>query len=122
MTAEHQRIAIPDAGSGSRVDAALARLLDVSRSAVAQWCADGRVLRDGAPLAKSDRVHAGDVLDVDVPDPGDKHRSIPEAVDGMGILLDDEDFVVVDKPVGVAAHPSPGWVGPTVVGAHAAAG
>jgi len=29
---------------------------------------------------------------------------------------------VVDKPVGVAAHPSPGWTGPTVIGGLAAAG
>ncbi|MHA7286349.1 RluA family pseudouridine synthase [Arthrobacter sp. MDT3-44] len=122
MADEHQEVFVPESDGGSRADAALARLLGVSRSAVAQWCADGRVLRGGTRLAKSDRVHAGDRLDVDLPDPEDKHRVIPEAVDGMGILLDDEDFVVVDKPVGVAAHPSPGWVGPTVVGALAAAG
>lgn len=122
MPAERRQLVIPEADGGSRTDAALARLLDASRSAVAQWCADGRVHRDGSPLAKSDRVHPGDRIDVDLPDPEDKHRVIPEAVDGMGILLDDEDFVVVDKPVGVAAHPSPGWVGPTVVGALAAAG
>jgi 23S rRNA pseudouridine1911/1915/1917 synthase len=47
---------------------------------------------------------------------------VVEHVDGLEILLDDEDFVVVDKPVGVAAHPSPGWVGPTVVGGLAADG
>ena len=40
----------------------------------------------------------------------------------LGIVHDDEDIVVVDKPVGVAAHPSPGWTGPTVVGGLAAAG
>jgi 23S rRNA pseudouridine1911/1915/1917 synthase len=47
---------------------------------------------------------------------------VEEVVEGLDILLDDDDFVVVDKPVGVAAHPSPGWVGPTVVGGLAAAG
>ncbi len=122
MAGERQELVISEAEAGKRVDAALARLLETSRTAVAQWCADGRVLRDGGRLAKSDRVQVGDRIDVDLPDPEDKHRVIPEAVDGMGILLDDEDFVVVDKPVGVAAHPSPGWVGPTVVGALAAAG
>jgi 23S rRNA pseudouridine1911/1915/1917 synthase len=35
---------------------------------------------------------------------------------------DDDHIVVVDKPVGVAAHPSPGWTGPTVVGHLAGAG
>jgi 23S rRNA pseudouridine1911/1915/1917 synthase len=108
--------------AGSRVDAALAQLAGVSRSVAAAWCADGRVSRGGTVLAKADRVTAGAELLVLVPDAKDPLRVIPEAVEGMGILIDDEDFVVIDKPVGVAAHPSPGWVGPTVVGALAAAG
>ncbi len=125
MTAPDERretVLVPEADGGSRTDAFLARLLGVSRTAVAQWCVDGRVHRGRDALGKSDRVQTGDRIEVDLPDPEDAHRVIPEAVDGMGILLDDEDFVVVDKPVGVAAHPSPGWVGPTVVGALAAAG
>jgi 23S rRNA pseudouridine1911/1915/1917 synthase len=40
----------------------------------------------------------------------------------LAVVYDDDDVVVVDKPVGVAAHASPGWSGPTVVGALAAAG
>ena len=40
----------------------------------------------------------------------------------MDILYDDDDIVVVNKPVGVAAHSGPGWTGPTVVGNLAAAG
>src|SRR4029450_8448432 len=43
-------------------------------------------------------------------------------VEGLTILHDDDDLVVVDKPIGVAAHPSPGWDGPTVIGGLAAAG
>jgi 23S rRNA pseudouridine1911/1915/1917 synthase len=49
-------------------------------------------------------------------------KVIAEPVPGMGIIHDDDDLVVVDKPVGVAAHPSVGWTGPTVVGGLAAAG
>jgi 23S rRNA pseudouridine1911/1915/1917 synthase len=49
-------------------------------------------------------------------------KVIAEPVPGMGIVYDDDDFVVVDKPIGVAAHPSVGWTGPTVVGGLAAAG
>ena len=40
----------------------------------------------------------------------------------MDVVYEDEDLIVVDKPAGVAAHPSPGWAGPTVVGGLAAAG
>jgi 23S rRNA pseudouridine1911/1915/1917 synthase len=43
-------------------------------------------------------------------------------VDGLVVLHDDDDIVVVDKPVGVAVHPSPGWTGPTVVQGLAAMG
>jgi 23S rRNA pseudouridine1911/1915/1917 synthase len=47
---------------------------------------------------------------------------VPVAVPDLGVVHDDDDIVVVDKPVGVAAHPSVGWEGPTVLGALAAAG
>jgi 23S rRNA pseudouridine1911/1915/1917 synthase len=46
----------------------------------------------------------------------------PEPVPGLGILYEDADIVVVDKPVGVAAHPTPGWTGPTVLQGLLAAG
>ena len=41
---------------------------------------------------------------------------------GLTVVYADDDIVVVDKPVGVAAHPSPGWTGPTVIGGLAAMG
>ena len=47
---------------------------------------------------------------------------MPETVEGIKIVHDDDAIVVIDKPVGVAVHPSPGWTGPTVVGHLAAAG
>jgi len=47
---------------------------------------------------------------------------VAELVDGLRVVYDDDDIVVVDKPVGVAAHPSPGWTGPTVIGGLAGAG
>jgi 23S rRNA pseudouridine1911/1915/1917 synthase len=43
-------------------------------------------------------------------------------VDGLTVVYADDAVAVVDKPVGVAAHPSPGWTGPTVVGGLAAMG
>ena len=47
---------------------------------------------------------------------------MPEIVEGIKIIHDDDAIVVIDKPVGVAVHPSPGWSGPTVVGHLAGAG
>ena len=94
----------------------------MSRTKVADLAAAGDVLMDGRALAKSDRLVAGAWLEVTVPDLSAEAPPPPEPVPGMRIRFDDEDVVVVDKPVGVAAHPSPGWRGPTVVGALAAAG
>ena len=82
----------------------------------------GEVQVDGAVVGKSDRVHGGAWLEVELPRPAAPVQIVAEPVAGMGIVYDDDDIVVVDKPVGVAAHPSPGWTGPTVLGGLAAAG
>lgn len=113
---------VPDGLDGDRVDAALARMLGFSRTRAADLAASGAVRLDGREVGKSDRVLAGSRLEVDVPDEQPAAEVVAEPVEGMGIVYDDDDLVVVDKPVGVAAHPSPGWTGPTVVGALAAAG
>ena len=115
-------IPVPDGLAGERLDIALTRLLGLSRSRAADLVAEGAVLVDGRPGAKSDRLLAGSLLTVDLREPQAAPDVPPEPVPGMRVLYDDDDVVVVDKPVGVAAHPSPGWTGPTVVGGLAAAG
>jgi len=120
---ELRSLPVPDGLDGERVDAGLARLLGLSRTRAAELAADGHVALDGHPLGKSDRLVAGGWLEVELPGAAEPiEQSPPEPVPGMSIVYDDDDVVVVDKPVGVAAHPSPGWTGPTVVGALAAAG
>ncbi len=120
--AETRELPVPDGLAGERVDAGLARLLGLSRSSVAELAEAGGVLLDGRPAGKSDRLTAGAWLEVRLPDPPRTDEAVPEPVPGMRVVYDDDDIVVVDKPVGVAAHPSPGWTGPTVVGGLAAAG
>ncbi|UJW36350.1 RluA family pseudouridine synthase [Saccharothrix sp. AJ9571] len=112
---------VPDGLDGMRVDAGLAKLLGLSRTAVADLAAAGDVLLDGYPVGKSDRLTAGGLLEVTLPEPRTV-EVVAEPVDGMRIVHDDDDIVVISKPVGVAVHPSPGWTGPTVVGGLAAAG
>lgn len=113
---------VPDGLAGDRVDAALARMLGFSRTRAAELAEAGAVQLDGRPVGKSDRVVAGGWLEVDMPEERPAVEVVAEPVPGMGIVYDDDDLVVIDKPVGVAAHPSPGWTGPTVVGALIAAG
>jgi 23S rRNA pseudouridine1911/1915/1917 synthase len=114
---------VPDGLDGERVDAALSRMFGLSRTKAADLAADGRVMIDGSVVGKSDKVRGGAWLEVELPPPPvPVEQTVPEPVPGMRIVHDDEHIVVVDKPVGVAAHPSPGWLGPTVVGGLAAAG
>jgi 23S rRNA pseudouridine1911/1915/1917 synthase len=117
-----ERIVVADEFGGARADAGLAKLMGISRSLAATLIAEGNVISRGKAVGKSAKLVAGDVLDVTVPERRDPLEEVEEVVEGLKILLDDDDFVVVDKPVGVAAHPSPGWVGPTVVGGLAGAG
>jgi 23S rRNA pseudouridine1911/1915/1917 synthase len=100
------------------MDVALTRMLGLTRTKAAALVDAGAVTLDGMRVSKSDRLPPSGVIGVDVPE----ESRPPEPVADLTVVYDDEDIVVVDKPVGVAAHPSPGWTGPTVVGSLAAAG
>ena len=112
---------VPDGLEGQRVDAGLAKLLGFSRTFAAEVAEAGGVELDGRILGKSDRLSAGGWLSVSW-QPRQEAVIVPIAVPDLGIVHDDDDIVVVNKPSGVAAHPSVGWDGPTVPGALAAAG
>nr|WP_211581323.1 RluA family pseudouridine synthase [Mobiluncus curtisii] len=112
---------VPEGLAGLRADVGLSRLLGLSRAKTGALLESGAVIQDGETLKKSDQLAAGNLLEIDIPEPT---GYVPEAtrVDNLGILYADDDLVVVDKPAGVAAHTGPGWEGPTVVGALRAAG
>lgn len=118
---ESRSLPVPDGLAGERTDAAIAKLLGFSRTFAAEVAERGGVTLDGHPLGKSDRLTAGGLLEVNW-ESKQPPAIIPVSVPDLGIVFDDEDIVVVDKPVGVAAHPSVGWSGPTVLGALAGAG
>ncbi|HUQ55320.1 MAG TPA: RNA pseudouridine synthase, partial [Lentzea sp.] len=105
-----------------RVDAGLAKLLGLSRTTVAAIVDADDVLVDGRVVGKSDRLTAGAMLEITLPAPPQPVTVQAIPVEGMIILHEDDDIIVIDKPVGVAVHPSPGWTGPTVVGGFLASG
>ncbi|MBO1755268.1 RluA family pseudouridine synthase [Allobranchiibius sp. CTAmp26] len=113
---------VPEGLEGERVDAAIARLLGLSRSRAAALAADGSVTLDHKVVGKSDRVSAGQWLEVVLPALREGPAVVPREVPGLAIVHDDSELIVVDKPAGVAAHPSVGWDGPDVVSGLAAAG
>jgi len=113
---------VPEGLEGERVDAAVARMLGLSRSKITDLIGRGQVSVDGSPVTKSDRVTTGAVLEVTMDEGEGGVQVTPHEVEGVRIVYDDDDIVVVDKPAGVAAHPSLGWTGPSIVEHLAGAG
>jgi 23S rRNA pseudouridine1911/1915/1917 synthase len=118
---ESRSLPVPDGLAGERVDSGVAKLLGFSRSFAAEVIEAGGVTVDGAVVGKSDRLSADAWIEVTWQSK-QAPTVVPQAVADLAIVYQDEDLVVIDKPVGVAAHPSVGWTGPTVLGALAAAG
>jgi 23S rRNA pseudouridine1911/1915/1917 synthase len=92
-----------------------------SRSFAAEVAEAGGVSVDGQVVGKSDRLTGGAWLEVSW-QPREAPVVVPVLVPELTVVFDDDDIIVIDKPVGVAAHPSVGWEGPTVLGALAGAG
>lgn len=120
--AEKRLIPVAESLEGERADAALAKMLGLSRSAAADLLSSGAVTCRGETVSKSHRVVADDLLEVVMPEKRDALAVVATDVDNLRIVYEDTDLVVIDKPAGVAAHPSVGWTGPTVVGALLAKG
>lgn len=106
---------------GQRIDQALADLSGRSRSQIAKHIQAGNVFLDNLEVRPGDRVKSGQIIELEIP-PAPEYVPEITPVEGLGIVYDDDDIVVVDKPAGVAAHTGPGWEGPTVTGALRAAG
>lgn len=121
--ADVRTLPVPDALAGERVDAALSRMLGLSRTRAAELAEGGYVHVDGVAVGKSARLLPDSWLEVEMPAPEPVRPITSEDdVPSLRVAYEDDDVVVVDKPVGVAAHPSPGWTGPTVVGVLASRG
>lgn len=116
-----QALRIPESADGMRADAGVSELVGLSRSQVSKLIAAGNVLVDGKPLKKSDTLTTGTWLEVSWEEV-DPHYVEPREAEDLEIVHLDDEFVVVNKPIWVAAHPSPAWEGATVLGVLAARG
>lgn len=120
--AELKQLPVPDGLVGQRADAGLSKLLGVSRSAAADLLAANLVSLNGKTIGKADKLSAEGFLEIQMPEPSNPLEIIPVQVDDFKIIFQDDDIIVIDKPAGVASHPSVGWDGPTVPGALLALG
>lgn len=101
---------------GERADQFLARAWDsLTRSAAQKLLEEGAVTRNGRVLGKSDRLSPGDVLQVAVPAPVSVELA-PQNI-SLDVVYEDDDVIVVNKPVGLVVHPAPGHPDGTLVNA-----
>lgn len=106
-------LVVPDGLVGRRCDVAIAKMLGVSRSKAAELIATGQASLMDRVCSKSDTLQTDDRIVIDI------HQEQPfvEPISqSLTVVYEDDDLVIVNKPVGVAAHASTGWTGPTVLG------
>lgn len=97
----------PSEAEGRRLDSYLAEHLDEARNQVARWIAEGLVRVDGAPVKASSRLTGGEEIECDPPARDAAAEMTPED-EPLEILLEDDDFVVIDKPPSLVVHPGAG--------------
>ena len=102
--------------AGKRLDAFLAQALpELTRSAAQRLIAEGLVTVDGKAPAKSLKLSGGETVAVTVPEP-EEAQALPEDIP-LDVVYEDDDVIVVNKPVGMVVHPAPGHSGGTLVNA-----
>ncbi len=117
--ARREILTVPEALAGERLDRALSELTTLSRSAAVRLVETGCVsLVSGTrPISpdKKTRLQAGDILIVTYP-PAEDCDVLPEPIP-LSIVYEDEDILVINKPVGMVVHPAPGNESGTLVNA-----
>ncbi len=90
----------------ARLDRALAEALagEHSRTEIARWIREGRVLLGGAAAKASQLVAGGEEVVVDVPEP--PPAEIPAQAIPLAVVYEDDALLVVDKPAGLVTHPA----------------
>jgi 23S rRNA pseudouridine1911/1915/1917 synthase len=98
---------------GERLDAFLARVADMSRSAAQKLIEQGNVLKNGKKPKKNDRLEPGDTIEVEIPEP--VAVDIKPTEMELEIVYEDEDVLVINKPKGLVVHPAAGHQDDTLV-------
>ena len=107
-----QLVPAPSGLVGKRFDTAVAKMLGISRAKASTLVDTGQARLLDRHAVKSSTLLETDTVEFDLVD----EQPTPEPVSmELRVVYEDDDVIVVDKPVGVAAHASTGWTGPTVL-------
>jgi 23S rRNA pseudouridine1911/1915/1917 synthase len=111
-----RRFQVGSPSAGTRLDLFLVSACsDLSRSRIQKLIEEGAVRLSGASARRSHLVHAGDVVEIEVPEPRAAALE-PEEIP-LSILYEDEHLLAIDKPAGLVVHPAPGHASGTLVNA-----
>jgi 23S rRNA pseudouridine1911/1915/1917 synthase len=103
---------------GRRLDKFLAeRLPEISRTVLARFADEGRVLVDEGPAGRNLKLREGQTVALDLPDPSSAESEIRPQAMPLEILHEDDDVCVIAKPAGICVHPAPGHLDGTLVNA-----
>ncbi|MFN8442392.1 MAG: RluA family pseudouridine synthase [Caldilineaceae bacterium] len=106
---------VPPADSGQRLDRWLTDQLSMrSRHEIKQWIEQRSVRLNGRVAKSSYKVEAGDEVRAEVPEESRETSILAEEIP-LPILYEDDDLLVINKPAGLAVHPSPGHESGTVL-------
>ncbi len=108
-------LSVEDADAGQRLDRYAAEHTALSRSAIERLVAEGSIEVNGASAAKNLRLRAGDTVVVTLPE-AEECEALPENIP-LDVVYEDDDLIVLNKPVGMVVHPAPGNPDGTLVNA-----
>ena len=102
--------------TGERADSFLARTVEgLTRSAAQRLLEEGAVRKNGTPVKKNEKLTEGDVLVLSLPEP-EPVDILPQDIP-LDVVYEDDDVIVVNKPVGMVVHPAAGHPDGTLVNA-----
>lgn len=108
---------VSDEFHGKRLDAILGGMIDShSRSALRTLIDEGKVLVDGKVLNKASiKLNAGQNIEVHMDEP-ESLEAVPEDIP-LNIVYQDDDLIVINKPINFVVHPGAGVKNGTVMNA-----
>jgi 23S rRNA pseudouridine1911/1915/1917 synthase len=107
---------VPAALAGERIDRVVAMVTGLARAGAAGLVGAAAVVLNGRPVtSRSQRVAAGDILGIELPDDIRPTGAVADAAVHVTVVHADEHVIVVDKPPGIVVHPGSGNPGGTLV-------